>query len=223
MIWQLDIALLGLAVLCALCAVTVKDLLASVILLGAFSLFMCLAYTCIRPGEARALRIGDYDWKTGALEVTRALKTLSGERPVYGPTKTGEEGTYTLLREARTWLESNVPLERRIRTDLPLYPTPQTGTPYSHDTLLKKWRQACAKAEVDYLPLYRSTKHTGLTALAEAGIGLREIQSMARHSDPSTTQVYLVEDQQSIRRAQDALAELLDGAKGERDVSGEGE
>ena len=44
MIWQLDIALLGLAVLCALGAVTVKDLLASVILLGAFSLFMCLLW-----------------------------------------------------------------------------------------------------------------------------------------------------------------------------------
>ena len=44
MIWQLDIALLGMAVLCALGAVTVKDLLASVILLGAFSLFMCLLW-----------------------------------------------------------------------------------------------------------------------------------------------------------------------------------
>ena len=44
MIWQLDIFLLGLTVVCALCAVTVKDLLASVILLSAFSLFMCLLW-----------------------------------------------------------------------------------------------------------------------------------------------------------------------------------
>ena len=44
MIWQLDIILLGLAVLCALFAVNVRDLLASVILLGAFSLFMCLLW-----------------------------------------------------------------------------------------------------------------------------------------------------------------------------------
>ena len=44
MIWQLDIVLLGLTVLCALFAVNVKDLLASVILLGAFSLFMCLLW-----------------------------------------------------------------------------------------------------------------------------------------------------------------------------------
>lgn len=44
MIWQLDVILLLLAVLSAVAAVSVKDLLASVILLGAFSLFMCLLW-----------------------------------------------------------------------------------------------------------------------------------------------------------------------------------
>jgi uncharacterized MnhB-related membrane protein len=44
MIWQLDIVLLGLTILSAISAVSVKDLLASVILLGAFSLFMCLMW-----------------------------------------------------------------------------------------------------------------------------------------------------------------------------------
>lgn len=44
MIWQLDIALLVLTVVCAVAAVTVRDLLVSVILLSAFSLFMCLLW-----------------------------------------------------------------------------------------------------------------------------------------------------------------------------------
>ena len=44
MIWQLDIALLVLSVVCAFAAVTVRDLLVSVVLLGAFSLFMCLLW-----------------------------------------------------------------------------------------------------------------------------------------------------------------------------------
>ena len=44
MIWQLDVVLLVFAVVCAFWAVMVKDLLASVILLGAFSLFMCLLW-----------------------------------------------------------------------------------------------------------------------------------------------------------------------------------
>ena len=44
MIWQLDIALLVLTVVCAVAAVTVRDLLVSVVLLSAFSLFMCLLW-----------------------------------------------------------------------------------------------------------------------------------------------------------------------------------
>ena len=44
MIWQLDIILLGLAVICAVAAVGVRDLLASVVLLAAFRLFMCLLW-----------------------------------------------------------------------------------------------------------------------------------------------------------------------------------
>ncbi len=44
MIWQLDVVLLLFAVTCALGAIMVRDLLASVILLGAFSLFMCLLW-----------------------------------------------------------------------------------------------------------------------------------------------------------------------------------
>jgi len=44
MIWQLDIVLLGLTVVCAISAVVVRDLLASVVLLGAFSMFMCLLW-----------------------------------------------------------------------------------------------------------------------------------------------------------------------------------
>ena len=45
MIWQLDIILLIFAVIAAIAAINVKDLLASVALLGAFSLFMCLIWT----------------------------------------------------------------------------------------------------------------------------------------------------------------------------------
>ena len=44
MIWQLDIVLLALTVVCAMAAVVTRDLLAAVVLLGAFSLFMCLLW-----------------------------------------------------------------------------------------------------------------------------------------------------------------------------------
>lgn len=44
MIWQLDLILLIFTVVAAIGAISVKDLLASTILMGAFSLFMCLLW-----------------------------------------------------------------------------------------------------------------------------------------------------------------------------------
>jgi uncharacterized MnhB-related membrane protein len=45
MIWQFDLILLFLVVICAVAAITVKDLLSSAILLGAYSFLMCLIWT----------------------------------------------------------------------------------------------------------------------------------------------------------------------------------
>ncbi len=45
MIWQLDLVLLSIVVICAIAAITVKDLLSSAILLGAYSFLMCLLWT----------------------------------------------------------------------------------------------------------------------------------------------------------------------------------
>jgi len=45
MIWQFDLILLTLVVICAAAAITVKDLLSSAIILGAYSFLMCLIWT----------------------------------------------------------------------------------------------------------------------------------------------------------------------------------
>lgn len=44
MIWQIDLAILSLVIICAVAAITVKDLLSSAILLGAYSFMMCLLW-----------------------------------------------------------------------------------------------------------------------------------------------------------------------------------
>lgn len=44
MIWQLDILILTIVIICAVAAITVKDLLSSAILLGAYSFLMCLIW-----------------------------------------------------------------------------------------------------------------------------------------------------------------------------------
>jgi uncharacterized MnhB-related membrane protein len=44
MIWQLDFILLLIVLICAIAAITVKDLLSSAVLLGAYSFLLCLAW-----------------------------------------------------------------------------------------------------------------------------------------------------------------------------------
>lgn len=45
MIWQLDLIILTLIVICAIAAITVKDLLSAAIVFGAYSFLMCLLWT----------------------------------------------------------------------------------------------------------------------------------------------------------------------------------
>ncbi|MCD6534983.1 MAG: cation:proton antiporter [Deltaproteobacteria bacterium] len=45
MIWQLDLILLLFIVICAIAAINIKDLMSAVIILGAYSFFMCLLWT----------------------------------------------------------------------------------------------------------------------------------------------------------------------------------
>jgi len=44
MIWQLDLIILLLVIICAVAAIKVKDLLSAILLLGAYSFLMCLAW-----------------------------------------------------------------------------------------------------------------------------------------------------------------------------------
>lgn len=44
MIWQLDVLILIIVVICAVAAIMVKDLLSSAVLLGAYSFLMCLLW-----------------------------------------------------------------------------------------------------------------------------------------------------------------------------------
>ncbi|SHK22866.1 Uncharacterized MnhB-related membrane protein [Desulfatibacillum alkenivorans DSM 16219] len=47
MIWQVDLAILALVVICAIAAVTVRDLLGAGILFGAYSFMLCLLWAAM--------------------------------------------------------------------------------------------------------------------------------------------------------------------------------
>ena len=45
MIWQFDLIILALVVICAIAAISIKDLLSAAIIFGAYSFLMCLLWT----------------------------------------------------------------------------------------------------------------------------------------------------------------------------------
>jgi len=45
MIWQFDLIILTLVVICAIAAICLKDLLSAAVVLGAYSFLMCLLWT----------------------------------------------------------------------------------------------------------------------------------------------------------------------------------
>ncbi len=61
MIWQIDLMLLILVVICAVAAITVKDLFSSAVILGAYSTFMCLLWV-----EMGAVDVGFTEAAVGA-------------------------------------------------------------------------------------------------------------------------------------------------------------
>ena len=75
MIWQIDIVLLGLTVVCALCAINVKDLLVSIIFLSAFSLFMCLLWLEMGAVDVAFTEAADGAGLTTVLFIVTVFKT----------------------------------------------------------------------------------------------------------------------------------------------------
>lgn len=179
-------------------------------------IFLCLAYLTIRPGEARALRIEHYDWKSGLLNVSEALKTQSGDNPVVGGTKTGVTGNYPVPSDLRRWLAEHTPTAARFNPRAPLFPNPRTGKLYKRAVPTDIWRDACKAADVEYVAVYAATKRSVLTALSEEGMSIEDIQAMGRHSAERMTREYIVDDDAKRARAAAVAERLIDGEKGDQ-------
>jgi integrase len=164
----------------------------------------------IRPSEARALTIADYDFARGVVTIRYALKG-SGSGAKRGPTKTGETGDYPITGELREWIAEHVPEARRFQPDAPLFAHPRTGRPYHSNVVRQLWIEACETADVEYLPLYQAMKHTTLTALRDAGVSIDDVQALARHRDPRTTEIYDLRDDARRKRALEKLDEMERG------------
>lgn len=147
----------------------------------------------IRPGEARAFDLSDYDFATHVLDVRWGMQgqTHLARR---GPTK---ERTWRLVQadgELAAWLAQHVPKGRRLEGG-PLFRHPEarrrkgSSDRWTMSSVEDEWGRACTAVGVN-LRLYASTKHATLSHMVRHGATLYAAQHAAGHADPKSTQLY---------------------------------
>ncbi len=147
----------------------------------------------IRPGEARAFDVADYDFARRVLSVRHGMQGQS-HAARRGPTK---ERTWRLVGvddELGAWIEEHVPAALRLEGG-PLFRHPRAvhrkgaTERWTTSSLEDEWRRACAAAGVR-LRLYAATKHATLSHMVRQGATLYAAQRAAGHADSRSTELY---------------------------------
>ena len=159
----------------------------------------------IRPGEIRALDVGDFQAREGVprLSISRAVKGPNSNAPT-GGTKTGDAHWIPIAEDLEAWILWR--LEERTRAaanpskrgadvawrSVALFPNPTSRNPdrrWIANTLREEWNRAADEVGVE-VRMYEGTKHSAATAWRTSGMSLEMIQRMLRHRDSRSTQRY---------------------------------
>jgi integrase len=163
-------------------------------------IFLALAELVIRPGEARALNVGDYDWETRELRIESAMKGGHQSAPRRG-TKTGTTMVRYTSDRLHSWLLEYVPPLVRRNTEVPLFRNPNAPparSRWSHSTLDAAWRSACRRVGIE-IGVYNGCMHSTLAALRAAGVPLADLQEIRGHGWIETTRGYAPLDPARMR------------------------
>ncbi len=147
---------------------------------------LALAHLGIRPGEARALDVADY--QDGWLTVDKAVKGPGADAPIRG-TKTGKGKRLPGSDELREWIERHVDRVGRL-SGAPLFVNPRTGKRFTHYALRDTWRRATEAVGLEGVRLYEGTKHTMATDAIRRGVSEHALQTFLGHADARSTRRY---------------------------------
>ena len=161
-------------------------------------IFLALAHLGLRPGEARALVVSDY--QDGWLHVSKAFKGKSVSSPIRG-TKTGKTKRLPASEGVKAWIAAHVEPADRLQ-QRPLFPNPRTGRPWAHKPLQTRWSAALEAAGMPAICLYEGTKHSFATDAIRRGVPERHLQTFLGHASIESTRRY-------ARLANNALVEVL--------------
>ena len=144
-------------------------------------IFLAMALS-IRPSEARALRVSDYQRR--GLSITRACKgptagceigTTKTRRPRWLPL---DDSAHWAAAELLTWLHE---AHAGSIGDRLLFAGGRPGLPLSHKAVSKTWERACARAGAPHVKLYEGTRHTLASQLCDLGASDDEVRDVLGH------------------------------------------
>lgn len=176
--------------------------------------FLFMADLMARPGEARAVLVSQYDFRTREFDLQNAIQ---------GPRKDARRGS-TKGRDRRilvatdrlaAWLEEHVSKERRLARAGVLFESPEAQDKdfrWADSTLRHTWDRA--RSRVEGLPragLYTGTKHSTATWLRRnAGFSLEEIGLALGHAHARREQAVTEGYAQPPRIVNGRIAKILD-------------
>lgn len=177
-------------------------------------IFLFLAWQGARPGEARALKVKDLDFKTGGILVTRTLSD--------GVLKERVKGKHSKWRAINPMLFGL--LKKQCSEKLPevfVFTSPRTGRGYSESAFKRIWEPV---KKVFPITPYQATRHSFASHLVEREVHLNVIKSILGHSDIRMTLKYAHDDIQNQKLAFEkkppAKVIPLGQSRGSKGVSG---
>lgn len=178
-------------------------------------IFLFLAWQGVRPGEARALKVKDIDFKVGGVLIARTRSD--------NELKERTKGKHSKWRAINPMLLGL--LKRQCAGKLPeafVFTNTRTGDGYSESAFKRVW--APLKKHFPITP-YQTTRHSFASHLVKTGVHLNTIKDILGHTDIRTTLKYAHGDLENQRLAFEkklpAKVIPLGQSRGSKGVAGE--
>ncbi len=141
-------------------------------------IFSFMMYHPVRPGEARALKVKDFDTENMIVLISKTwsldeIRQRKGKKPYYLPISAHFD---------LSLLDNKLP-------DAFVF-TNEHGRPYIDSYLKKIWHKAREKAGVPYIKLYAGLRHSIASQAVNSGVGLDIVSKALGHSTSEMTKKY---------------------------------
>jgi integrase/recombinase XerD len=159
-------------------------------------IFSFMVYHPVRPGEARALKVKDFNLQDMTVHIERAfslkeLRSRKNRKDYYLPIA----GAFDI-----SVLKNKLP-EAFVFTN-------QEGRPYKAENIRRIWHKACKKAGTPHIKLYNGTRHSTATDALKKTSSLYLVSKLLGHSSMKMTEKYARHDVEILRGITDTTAQV---------------